>query len=641
MALDQNIGMVTAYAYAVSKGYTGTEEQFAQELASAGADLSQIQTQIDNFINTIVPAKTAEVTAEGTRQIGLVAAEGTAQKNAVTAEGTTQKNAVISEGTTQKNAVNSAGSTQVNAVNSAGSTQVGNVNTAGSTQVGAVQAKGQEVINSIPSDYTALSDDVDDLKSATVEEKITTVVPTNPRTACTVQYNGAMDTYAFYDTPAFASWKSYVYDVEPGQLYMAYGSKYPSTPTVVYMDSQGNYIGNDGYDIDYTEWVAVDNNITVRIPNNCTQMVVQKQGSSNTPIAKLVEYENNLLDDVELLQKDVEKISPLLVPDSTEPISITLRDGYYIGSTHIVAEISNTAYKVTDNITVTPGDDIEITASVGSVSNMYYCFYDAVGNYVDGVVSESATTEKFHVIVPNNASILVVSGYNGIATVESVETYKMKGTWDGKKWACIGDSLTQVNQTAAKRYYEYVADVTGISTENYGVGGTGYANPNGTAGNFIDRMASVSTDADVYTIFGSFNDVAYATSNDIPIGDPADAGTSTMCGYFNSAFDALYARVPLANIGVVAPCPWQYCYPGGTNQTSTYGKAYVEALRQVCERRSIPFLDLFHGSGMRPWDADFRALIYTDDPAGGVHPNAIGHSILAPKFKAFLESLIL
>ena len=74
MALDQNIGMVTAYAYAVSKGYTGTEEQFAQELASAGADLSQIQTQIDNFINTIVPAKTAEVTAEGTRQIGLVRA---------------------------------------------------------------------------------------------------------------------------------------------------------------------------------------------------------------------------------------------------------------------------------------------------------------------------------------------------------------------------------------------------------------------------------------------------------------------------------------------------------------------------------------------------------------------------------------
>ena len=47
-----------------------------------------------------------------------------------------------------------------------GATQVGNVNTAGSTQVNAVQAKGEEVRNSIPSDYSTLSGDVTDLKSA-------------------------------------------------------------------------------------------------------------------------------------------------------------------------------------------------------------------------------------------------------------------------------------------------------------------------------------------------------------------------------------------------------------------------------------------------------------------------------------------
>ena len=157
----------------------------------------------------------------------------------------------------------------------------------------------------------------------------------------------------------------------------------------------------------------------------------------------------------------------------------------------------------------------------------------------------------------------------------------------------------------------------------------------------MTRVASISTDADVYTIFGSFNDVAYALSNNIEIGDPTDTGTTTMCGYFNSTLDALYARIPLANIGIVAPCPWQYCYPGGTGQNSTYGKAYVEALEAVCMRRSVPFLNLFNFSGMRPWDSDFRTLVYTDDPAGGVHPNAIGHKILATKFKAFLESLLL
>ena len=39
-AIDQNIGMVTAYAYAVSKGYDGTEDEFAELLANF-ADAAQ------------------------------------------------------------------------------------------------------------------------------------------------------------------------------------------------------------------------------------------------------------------------------------------------------------------------------------------------------------------------------------------------------------------------------------------------------------------------------------------------------------------------------------------------------------------------------------------------------------------------
>lgn len=62
-------------------------------------------------------------------------------------------------------AIGSAGTTQVGNVNTAGNTQVGNVNTAGTTQVGLVQAKGADVIASIPSDYSELSDDVSNLKN--------------------------------------------------------------------------------------------------------------------------------------------------------------------------------------------------------------------------------------------------------------------------------------------------------------------------------------------------------------------------------------------------------------------------------------------------------------------------------------------
>ena len=60
-------------------------------------------------------------------------------------------------------AIGQAGTTQVNAVNQAGANQVAAVNQAGTTQVQAVEDKGDEVLDSIPQDYTDLVDDVADL----------------------------------------------------------------------------------------------------------------------------------------------------------------------------------------------------------------------------------------------------------------------------------------------------------------------------------------------------------------------------------------------------------------------------------------------------------------------------------------------
>lgn len=78
-----------------------------------------------------------------------------AQNAAVTAVGNARASAV--------DAVGSAGTTAVGAVSQAGTTQVGAVNQAGATQVQAVENKGDEVLASIPQDYTDLVDDVADL----------------------------------------------------------------------------------------------------------------------------------------------------------------------------------------------------------------------------------------------------------------------------------------------------------------------------------------------------------------------------------------------------------------------------------------------------------------------------------------------
>ena len=401
MALDQNIGMVTAYAYAVSKGYTGTEEQFAQELASAGADLSQIQTQIDNFINTIVPAKTAEVTAEGTRQIGLVAAEGTAQKNAVTEEGTTQKNAVISEGTTQKNAVNSAGSTQVNAVNSAGSTQVGNVNTAGSTQVGAVQAKGQEVINSIPSDYTALSDSVEDVKNALngLADNGEILVWGNVHN----YYFGGGPNYATV-TPSSAT-RTMVFPIEDGKKY--------------HIVITGNH-SNIGYANEEYETTGDLFNNTADNPydlyitntNNFKYLYVYYYNSNQTPVD---DPHVDVFTDTELVTN--ERLNSALAPIEdwyTPVISYDgITDNKYITDTGYIDD--SQASCITDYVPIVAGRTYELDGVYLS-SSRAVVYFDESKAFIGASDKGSADT-TIEITAPTNAAYLRTNGAAGIAPV--------------------------------------------------------------------------------------------------------------------------------------------------------------------------------------------------------------------------------
>lgn len=209
-----------------------------------------------------------------------------------------------------------------------------------------------------------------------------------------------------------------------------------------------------------------------------------------------------------------------------------------------------------------------------------------------------------------------------------------KYKWHGKKWTCIGDSLTGQNTRTSKHYFDYVHDSTGIVAINLGISGTGYANGDGANKQFYNRVSSVPLDSDVITIFGSFNDLA----SELELGTITDTGTTTIAGCINKTIDDLFAAFPLANLGIVTPTPWQ-TYNAYLNSTASIN--YVQMLIDICKKRGIPCLDLFHCSGLRPWDANFRTLAYSKDNGGGTHPDETGHALIAPRFEAFLDSLLL
>lgn len=184
-----DLGQVTAYAYAVEHGYTGTEEEFAIEQAQFAQNAQQVAEDrvvvredrdyvdevVESFTGTTAPEAVQRVTTEGDTQVARVQGVGNdavqdvtdtkdqalqdiddagdSEVNDIQAEGNTQVGLVRTEGTTQVGNVNTAGTTQVSVVNQAGNTQVGLVQAEGTTQVQNVEDKGQEIIDALPPNY--------------------------------------------------------------------------------------------------------------------------------------------------------------------------------------------------------------------------------------------------------------------------------------------------------------------------------------------------------------------------------------------------------------------------------------------------------------------------------------------------------
>ena len=327
-----------------------------------------------------------------------------------------------------------------------------------------------------------------------------------------------------------------------------------------------------------------------------------------------------------------------------EAVKVTENNGMLLNPTTgaIVKEpTGNTNYRLSEPITVEPYTPYCISAA-GKAGYGLYAFYDVNGNRVGGANNTGNTDRKIEnkvVTSPARAVSIRVACINGMQSCGVQPMTRgyfigMKPKWYGRTWVCLGDSLTESNSRTTKHYFDYIAEKTGIKTVNLGVSGTGYMRRKDINRAFYQRVSDIQEDADVITIFGSGNDL----SSDQTLGTVTDTGTDTICGCINATIDAIYERIPLARLGIVTPTPWVGSMPSKT----TCGMAkYSEAIVEICKRRSIPCLDLYHESNLRPDDENFRKLAFSKDGGNGVHPDEKGHEIIAASFQSLLERLIL
>lgn len=216
-----------------------------------------------------------------------------------------------------------------------------------------------------------------------------------------------------------------------------------------------------------------------------------------------------------------------------------------------------------------------------------------------------------------------------IYVVDSETKYK------SKKWSIIGDSLSDATiNTSIKKYYSYVQDDLQITIQNIARSGSGYKRTDG-GNTFVQQSLLVDSDADIITIFGSFNDHnIYDTDG---LGNVTDTTTDSVFGCVYTTFQNLITNRPNAKIGVILPTPWNYNNMNPHNPTQI-NLDYIEGIKTIAKKFSIPVLDLFYESNMYPWDANFRTLFYLN--GDGTHPNTEGNERFAYQIEEFIKKLI-
>ena len=205
----------------------------------------------------------------------------------------------------------------------------------------------------------------------------------------------------------------------------------------------------------------------------------------------------------------------------------------------------------------------------------------------------------------------------------------------GKKINFLGDSITEGVGTFApeNRYVDIVSREAELAeARNYGISGTRIARQDDDNGSsYCDRYKTMDDDADVVVVFGGTNDYGHGEA---PIGLPTDRTGDTYYGACHELIRGLIEKYPSATIVVMTPIHRE------NEDAPSMGngkplKLYVDIQREVCEKYSVPVLDLWSVSGIVPDVPSNKEHLCPD----GLHPCDEGNRIIASRLIGFLRSL--
>ena len=208
----------------------------------------------------------------------------------------------------------------------------------------------------------------------------------------------------------------------------------------------------------------------------------------------------------------------------------------------------------------------------------------------------------------------------------------------GKTIVAIGDSLFHGSTDCqGNTWLEMMARRNEMTLYNYGQNGNTVAVQHVETQKLAPmcvRFADMADGADYVVVLGGANDKRL----NVPLGGIDASCTETFCGALNALILGLTAKYPRARILFMT----NYNRWPGVNNIGLSDLDYVEAMKAVCAKWSIPCFDNYHDCGIcfqNPAHSAWMDEAVVRGDAPNRHFSAEAYEWLSYKYEAILETI--
>lgn len=299
-------------------------------------------------------------------------------------------------------------------------------------------------------------------------------------------------------------------------------------------------------------------------------------------------------------------------------------------------EVVNLARLRTGFVDNMSGKTLKINLQSGYKFRLYqYDYLNVLVSYSDSWITTSkeivVNSEKIRIIFSrtDDVNISLDENINMKLIIKKEDNYN--NVLISKKILAIGDSFVSGHTLSDSQTWLYkLANRNNMTKYNYGLNGSSLAKASGQSTQCVmDRLNSILSSvpsADYILVLAGHNDSNASLNGGqaIPIGENSDTLNTTFKGAMNNLIKALIDKYPTGKLLFLTPF----------NRRTTE-EPYVNAMKEICAKYSIPCFDNYHGSGICFQNSTHLANY---DLSSSLHLNEKGQERISYVYESILKN---